>query len=117
MEIIKRLKIDLEEIKRTFEKLEQRSTELQAGITLIDMEDFQRSLRQVSELAERSEDVLSEAAKLMSLDGLLLLFRVTATPEEDKKLRNSIIQSAVRCQEVVVKFDQMKEELKDFSVK
>ena len=90
MEIIKRLKIDLEEIKRTFEKLEQRSTELQAGITLIDMEDFQRSLRQVSELAERSEKVLSAAEILMAdIHGLLLftvkVFTVTVTLDEDEE--------------------------------
>ena len=49
MEIIEPLKKDLEEIKRTCEKLEQRSAELQAGITLRDMEELQRSLRRVSE--------------------------------------------------------------------
>ncbi|XP_039635489.1 uncharacterized protein LOC120545309 [Perca fluviatilis] len=115
-EITEPLKIDLEEIKRTCEKLEQRSAGLQAGITLTDMEDFQRILRRVSELAERSGEVLSAAVKVMSsID--VKVFRVTATPEEDKKLTDSIIQSADRCQEVVVKFDQMKKELKDFTEK
>ncbi|XP_031178811.2 uncharacterized protein LOC116066777 isoform X2 [Sander lucioperca] len=122
MKIVEPLKKDLEEIKKTCEKLEQRSAELQAENTLTDMEEFQRILTQVSELARRSEEVLSFTAILMGdMRGLLMLlvkvFRVTSTPEDDKKLRKSIIQSADRCQEVVVKFDQMKKELKDFSVK
>ncbi|XP_039635499.1 uncharacterized protein LOC120545316 [Perca fluviatilis] len=49
MEIVEPLKKDLEEIKRTCEKLEERSAELQAEKTLTDMEDFQRILRRVSE--------------------------------------------------------------------
>ncbi|XP_028457036.1 uncharacterized protein LOC114570737 [Perca flavescens] len=49
MEIVERLKKDLKEIKRTCEKLEQRSAELQAGNTLTDMEDFQRILTPDSE--------------------------------------------------------------------
>ncbi|XP_039635491.1 uncharacterized protein LOC120545310 [Perca fluviatilis] len=49
MEMVDPLKKDLEEIKRMCEKLEQRSAELQAGITLRDMEELQRSLRRVSE--------------------------------------------------------------------
>ncbi|XP_039634611.1 uncharacterized protein LOC120544724 [Perca fluviatilis] len=120
MEIVEPLKKDLEEIKRTCEKLEERSAGDQAGITLRDMEGLQRILTRVSELAERSEEVVFVTATLMGIIRCLILllvtiFRVTATPEEDKKLRNSIIQSAVRCQEVVVKFDQMKKELKDLT--
>ncbi|XP_039635480.1 uncharacterized protein LOC120545305 [Perca fluviatilis] len=122
MEIIEPLKYNLEKIKKTCEKLEQRSAELQAEKTLTDMEDFQRSLRQVSEVAGRSEEVLSSAAILMSvIGGLLLLivkvFRLNATHEEDNMLGNSIIQSADHCQKVVKDFDEMKKELKDFSVK
>ncbi|TDH02498.1 hypothetical protein EPR50_G00173740 [Perca flavescens] len=49
MEIIEPLKKDLEEIKRSCEELEQRSAELQAGITLTDMEECQSVLRRVSE--------------------------------------------------------------------
>ncbi|XP_035848910.1 uncharacterized protein LOC118493378 [Sander lucioperca] len=71
MEIIERLKKDLEEIKRTCEKLEERSTELQAGITLTDMEDFQRILRRVSEdrreiphLADLCQKVVDDCEKM-----------------------------------------------------
>ncbi|TDH02489.1 hypothetical protein EPR50_G00173690 [Perca flavescens] len=118
MEMVEPLKKDLEEIKRTCEKLEQRSAELQAGITLTDMEEFQRSLTRVSELAGRSRVVLSASAILMSsIDVLLLLIRVTATPEDDDKLRNSIIQSADCFQMIIGDCEKMKEELKDFSVK
>ncbi|XP_035863923.1 uncharacterized protein LOC118496403 [Sander lucioperca] len=122
MEIVEPLKYNLEKIKKTCEKLEQRSAELQAEKTLTDMEEFQRILTRVTELAGRSEEVLSAAAILMSVIGDLLLlivkvFRLNATPEEHEKLGNSIIQSADHCQKVVKDFDEMKKELKDFSVK
>ncbi|XP_078101586.1 uncharacterized protein LOC144514275 [Sander vitreus] len=141
MKMVDRLKNDLEEIKRTCEKVEQRSAELQAEntltdmkrmcekveqrtaecqaeVNLTDMEEFHSILRRVSELADRIEEVLSAAVKVMSsISDLLLIFTVTATPEKDIKLRNSIMQSADRCQEVVDDFDQMKKELKDFTEK
>ncbi|KAA8578499.1 hypothetical protein FQN60_007279, partial [Etheostoma spectabile] len=74
MEMVEPLKNNLEKIKKTCEKLEDRSAELQAGKTLTDMEDFQRILGQVPELAPSSGVVWS------------------------KKLGNTIIQSADLCQ-------------------
>ncbi len=122
LEIVETLKNDLEEIKTTCEKLEQQSAEVQAKNTLTDVDEFQRTIRRVSELRERSKKSLVVAVTVMEVIGnLLLLFlgilRVTATPEEDKKLRDSIIQSADQCQKVVVEFDKMKTELKDFTEK
>lgn len=74
----------------------------------------------MSELRESSKECLIVAVTVMEVIGDLLLlfltlFRVTATPEEDEKLRHSIIQSADRCQKVVDEFDTMKKELKDFT--
>ncbi|XP_039635481.1 uncharacterized protein LOC120545306 [Perca fluviatilis] len=102
MEMVEPLKNDLEEIMRTCEELEQRSAERQAGITLTDMEDFQWI---VSELGS-SDGVLSTMWKF---------FTPTATPEEDRKLRDSIIQSADLSQKVIDDLEKMKEELKDFT--
>ncbi|XP_039635492.1 uncharacterized protein LOC120545312 [Perca fluviatilis] len=102
MEMVEPLKNDLEEIMRMCEELEQRSAERQAGITLTDMEDFQWI---VSELG-RSDGVLSTMWKF---------FTPTATPEEDRKLRDSIIQSADLSQKVIDDLKKMKEELKDFT--
>ncbi|XP_031177007.1 uncharacterized protein LOC116065611 [Sander lucioperca] len=123
MEIIEPLKNDLEEIKTTFKKLEQRSAEetkktcekleqrsaeetvqLQAEKTLTDMEDFQ-TLTVVSILG-RGEGVMS---------AMWNVFTLTASPEEDRKLTDSIIQSADCCQEVIDDLKKMKEELKDFT--
>ncbi|XP_031145839.1 uncharacterized protein LOC116043376 [Sander lucioperca] len=108
MEIIEPLKNDLEEIKTTCKKLEQRSAEetvqLQAEKTLTDMEKFQ-TLTVVSILG-RGEGVMS---------AMWNVFTLTASPEEDRKLTDSIIQSADCCQEVIDDLKTMKEELKDFT--
>ncbi|XP_032363502.1 uncharacterized protein LOC116676646 [Etheostoma spectabile] len=87
MEMVEPLKNNLEKIKKTCEKLEDRSAELQAGKTLTDMEDFQRILGQVPELAPSSGVVWS------------------------KKLGNTIIQSADLCQKVLNDLEKMREEL------
>ncbi|XP_039635477.1 uncharacterized protein LOC120545303 [Perca fluviatilis] len=100
MKIVEPLKNDLEEIKRTCEKLEQRSAEVQAEITLREMEELQRSLS----IPGRSDGVLSTMEKV---------FTLTATPEEDRKLRDSIIQSADLCQKVIDDLEKMKEDLKE----
>ncbi|XP_030290958.1 uncharacterized protein LOC115592415 [Sparus aurata] len=119
MEKVKPLKEILEEIKTTCEKLEQKKTEVQAGNTLKDMEEFQRVLRRVAELGKRSGQVLDVAVMVMNIIGHLLrlfgiVFRVSATPEQDREFRESIIQSADQCQRVFDNFDNMKEELKVF---
>ncbi|KAL7376104.1 hypothetical protein ABVT39_001118 [Epinephelus coioides] len=120
MEIVEPLKNNLEEIKRTCEELKTPSMKVQAAVTLSDMEDFQRMLTEVSELAETSGEVLGVAVAVMAeMRDLLVLivsvFRVTATPEEDQQLRDSIIQSADQCQKVVNRFEQMKVELRHFT--
>ncbi|TDH02497.1 hypothetical protein EPR50_G00173730 [Perca flavescens] len=111
MKIVEALKKNLEEIKRMCEKLEKRSAELQAGKTLRDMEVFQRILRVVEEF-QRS---LSIPGRSDGVSTTWEVFRVTATPEEDRKLRDSIIQSADLCEEIIDDLKKMKEELKDFT--
>ncbi|XP_039635380.1 uncharacterized protein LOC120545258 [Perca fluviatilis] len=106
MEIVERLKKHLEEIKRMCAELEETSAELQAEISLKDMEVFQLTLRRVSILG-RSDGVMS----------MWNVVTPTATPEKDRKLTDSIIKSADCCQEVVDDLKKMKEELKDFTEK
>ncbi|XP_051255033.1 apolipoprotein L3-like [Dicentrarchus labrax] len=120
VELVEPLKINLTEIKTTCEKLEKKSSEVQAGSTLSGVEEFQWILRRVSELRKRSEETVNVAVAVLGFIGNLLMlfvkvFRFTANPEEDEKLRVSIIQSADQCQKVVDEFDQMKKELKDFT--
>eukprot|EP00064_Thunnus_orientalis_P023681 superscaffoldBa00009210_g23935 len=120
MEIVEPLKNELQEIKTTCEKLEQRSTEAQADNTLSNVEEFQTILRRVSELKKKSEGILVVVLEGMGTIGkmvtlLLRVFRVTATPEEDKKLRDSILQSADQSHTVVDEFDKMKNELGNFT--
>ncbi|XP_039635476.1 uncharacterized protein LOC120545302 [Perca fluviatilis] len=105
MEIVEPLKKALEEIKRTCEEMKQRSAEDQAEITLTDMEALQRIIRVVFELGS-GDGVLSAMWKV---------FRLTSTPEEDRKLTDSIIQSADLCQKVIDDLKKMKEDLKDFT--
>ncbi|XP_049909860.1 uncharacterized protein LOC126396068 [Epinephelus moara] len=115
MKTVEPLKNDLEEIKTTCEELEQRSAGGQAADTLSDMKKFQRILGRVSELRRTGEVLDVTVAVVMMIRNMLQLvlsvLRVTATPEEDQKLRDSIIQSADQCQKVMNVFDQMKEEL------
>lgn len=120
MEIVEPLKNKLQEIKTTCEQLEQRSTEALTDNTLSDMEEFHMILRRVSKLKEKSKDMLVIVGEGMDIIGHLILLlvrviRVTATPEEDQKLRDSILQSADQCQKVVYEFDKMKNELRSFT--
>lgn len=55
-------------------------------------------------------DVMDDMVKLIQKD-----FRVTATPEEDQKLSNTILQSAAQSQTVVTEFDKMRKELREFT--
>lgn len=120
MRIVEPLKNELQEIKTTCEKLEQRSTEALTDDTLSDMEEFHMILRRVSKLKEKSKDMLVTVLEGMGIIGnlvtlLVRVIRVTATPEEDQKLRDSILQSADQCQKVVYEFDKMKNELRNFT--
>lgn len=122
MKIVKPLKNDLEEIKTTCEKLEQKSTEALAGKTLTDMEDFQGILRRVSDLRKTSGDAIFVVVGVIGLIQNLVtlvvnVFKFSPTPEEDKKLRDAITQSGDQCQKVNQEFDKMKNALKDFTAK
>lgn len=120
MEIVEPLKADLEEIKMTCEKLEQRSAEAQAENSLSDMEEFQSVLRRVSELRRRSGEALFVTVTMLGIIGDLLMyvwriFRVVANPEEDKQLTDAIMQSADQSRKTVYEFDKMSTELREFT--
>ena len=119
METVEPLKKILEDIQTTCEKLEQKKTEAQAGDSLLKVEEFKITLSRVSELGKRTGKVLDVAVTVIErINNLLKLFwavfSVSATPEQDRKLRESIMQSADQCQKVMDNFDMMKGELKDF---
>ncbi|XP_044189111.1 uncharacterized protein LOC122968170 [Thunnus albacares] len=120
MEIVEPLKENLEEIKTTCEKMEQRSTELQVGLTLSDVEEFRWLITRVPELKEMSRETLSVTVEVINIMKKMLLFvvkivRDCLTLEEDKELRDTIYKSADQCQKVVDKFDKMKNELRNFT--
>ncbi|KAL4005163.1 hypothetical protein ACER0C_004876 [Sarotherodon galilaeus] len=111
---------NLEEIKTICEKLEKESAEAQARDTQTDVDEFQRTLRRVSHLKEMSSGLLVVTETLLDvMGGLVMLikkvFRVTATPEEDQKLRDAILQPADQSQRVVTEFDKMRKELREFT--
>lgn len=117
---VRPMKENLEDIKTICEKLETESAEAQARDSQTDVDEFQRILRRVSHLKEMSSgllvvtetllDVMDDVVKLIQKD-----FRVTATPEEDQKLSNAILQSAAQSQTVVTEFDKMRKELREFT--
>ncbi|KAG8010403.1 hypothetical protein GBF38_009398 [Nibea albiflora] len=118
-EIVVPLKNDLEQIQKTCEKLEQKSSEVRAKCTLEEMEEFEKILRQVSELGEKSEGVLGVVVTVLGFIGDLLMLVVnviaaTVSTEVEEGLRDSIIQSADQCQKVVREFETMKKELEEF---
>lgn len=118
--IVEPLTKDLEEIKTTCEKLEQKSAELQAQYSLSDMEDFQRKVRSVSQLGNKGREVLEVVSGVLVRIGQMLalivqVFRFTSNSEDDEKLKDVIVQSADKCQKVVDNFDQMKTELREFT--
>lgn len=120
MRKVEPMKKNLEDIKMTCEDLEKKSAEAQAENTVTDVEELQRTLRRVSRLKEMSSGLLFEANTLLAfVDGLIKLikqiFRVTATPEEDQKLRDAIINSADQSQKIIDGFDKMRTELREFT--
>lgn len=120
MRKVEPMKKNLEDIKMTCEDLETKSAEAQAENTVTDVEELQRTLRRVSRLKEMSSGLLFEANTLLAfVDGLIKLikqiFRVTATPEEDQKLRDAIINSADQSQKIIEGFDKMRTELRKFT--
>lgn len=115
--IVEPMKKNLEEIKTACEKMQDKSAETQADNSLTNK--FQRFLRQVSELKEKSAGLLTEFASMQYVFKNLLIpivriIRVTATYENDKKLEEAIIQSADQSQKVVKKFNEMRNELVEF---
>lgn len=120
MKKVEPMKNNLEDIKMTCEDLEKKSAEAQAENTVTDVEELQRTLRRVSRLKEMSSGLLFETNILLAfVDGLVKLikqiFRVTATPEEDQKLRDAIINSADQSQKIIEGFDKMRTELRKFT--
>lgn len=120
MRKVEPMKKNLEDIKMTCEDLEKKSAEAQAENTVTDVEELQRTLRRVSRLKEMSSGLLFETNILLAfVDGLVKLikqiFRVTATPEEDQKLRDAIINSADQSQKIIEGFDKMRTELRKFT--
>lgn len=82
------------------------------------MKEFQLILRRVSEVG-KSKQVLDVALTVTQAVGdmlklFVLVFSVSATPEQDRKFRESIMQSADQSQRVIDTFNKMMEELKDF---
>lgn len=120
MHKVEPMKGNLEEIKTTCEELEQESRKHQAEKTLKNMEEFNDILRRVSELRTRSKGVLEIIiAALTSVNGLLQLIvavvRVTSTPEQDAKLRASIIESSDQCKKVTDELEKMKDKVEVFT--
>ncbi|XP_042250878.1 uncharacterized protein LOC121885456 [Thunnus maccoyii] len=120
MKIIEAMKNNTQEINMTCEKLEQRSVAALADNTLSNVGQFQMTLKKVSNLGRKTVTVLTLAVTVIDfLDKLMTffgkVFRVTATPEEDQRLRDSILQSADQCQTIVDEFDKMKNELRNFT--
>lgn len=55
-------------------------------------------------------DVMDDVVKLIQKD-----FRVTATPEEDQKLRDAIKKAADQSQKIIEEFHKMRTKLKEFT--
>ncbi|XP_029940090.1 uncharacterized protein LOC115382488 [Salarias fasciatus] len=119
MKIVEPMKQLLVQIHQTCEDLEENVSKYQAEESLKDVEGLQKVLHQVSELKKKSGGAVDVVEVLIqSVTSLLLLlvnvFRVTATPEEDQKLRDAIIQSADQNQRLTEDFCLMREELAKF---
>lgn len=119
LEIVKPLRDVLEKIMKTCEKLEEKSKEAQAADTLADLEALQKILQKVAELRSRSGEVIRVAFIVMQVIKemvvlLISMMRIRATPEEDKKLIDSITESSRLCSKVTQEFREMKEELQRF---
>lgn len=117
---VRPMKENLEDIKTICEKLEKESAEAQARDSQTDVDEFQRILRRVSHLKEMSSGLLVVTETLLVVMNNVVklikkVFRVTATPEEDQKLSNAILQSAAQSQTVVTEFDKMRKELREFT--
>lgn len=106
LEIVKPLRDELENIRKTCEKLEEKSKEVQA--------DLKAFIKKVSELRSQSGKVVTEADSLMEKIQNLInsrVFTVTGTPERDKELRDYISESSRLFSKVTKQFEEMKKEL------
>lgn len=116
--LVEPMKEDLDEIKTTCEQLQEESAKVQAENTQTDMEKFQRILSRVSLLKSLSEGALIESLSVLRVLGNMeligIVFRVTPTPEVDKKLGDAIIQSADQSEKVVNEFNEMEQKLRGF---
>lgn len=117
---VRPMKENLEDIKTICEKLETESAEAQARDSQTDVDEFQRTLRRVSHLKAMSSGLLVVTETLLDvMGGLVMLikevFRVTATPEEDQKLRDAIKKAADQSQKIIEEFHKMRTKLKEFT--
>lgn len=73
----------------------------------------------MSHLKEMSSGLLIVTETLDVMGGLVMLikeaFRVTATPEEDQKLRDAIKKAVDQSQKIIEEFDKMRTKLKEFT--
>ncbi len=110
----------LEEINMVSEALEEKSSSLmtttgaQAKITLSKTKQLQQFLRQVSELAERSNEVMDQTMERGMRELLNSIFNINPTPGKDAELRYCISSSAIQCMLTVNEFVKMRDTLKDF---
>ncbi|XP_069028933.1 uncharacterized protein [Embiotoca jacksoni] len=117
MKLVEPLKEKLEGIQTTCKQFEESVDG--AENTLKDVEEMKEILRRVSELRKKSRGALDVAVSvLQNINQVLVLivaiFIVLPTPEQDKKLRESIIQSADQSQKVVDEFNGMKRVLEQW---
>ncbi|XP_022075286.1 uncharacterized protein LOC110969514 [Acanthochromis polyacanthus] len=108
--IAEALKRTLEEIQETCEKLEIEAAEAQYGNTRT-TEEFEMILRQVSGLKEVVSESLPKVTSNL-LTFTVSVLKLTETPEEDRKIRYAIIQSADHSQNVTNEFKKTQTHLK-----
>ncbi|XP_069028931.1 uncharacterized protein [Embiotoca jacksoni] len=118
MKLVEPLKKKLEGIQTTCKQLEESVDG--AENTLKDVEEMKKILRRVSELRKKSRGALVLAVAGMGVinEAMMLVmgvFNLYLSPEQDQKLRESIIQSADQCEKVVDEFKRMRRELRDLT--
>lgn len=100
------------------ERTEKESTGAQAEHSLKEVQEFQRTLRQVSAQRKPGSESLFGAMTLRHVMNTLTtltlgILSTTATPEEDKRLTHSIRQSADQGQRLIDGFHEMSQKLRD----
>ena len=114
MDLVQPLMNNLEDIKTTCAKLEEKSTEIHAECVLGDLVEFEKIL---SDLRPRSRNLSSIVLAVMQevnkpLRIITNFFRVPGRLEEDKRLADIVLNSALCCQKNIQDLDVMKKDLK-----